>query len=111
MLHDCANGEVPEHAGADLNALIAELQGLLVAQGFRDQATELPALVSTVIQRTALNSSSMRQDVQAGRRTEIDYILGYSCHAAARHGLEAPTLRTLHRRLETHLAMLGLPTN
>ncbi len=111
VLHDCANGEVAERAGADLDALVAELQSLLVAQGFRGQATELPTLVSTVIQRTALNSSSMRQDVQAGRRTEIEYILGYACRAAARHGLETPTLRTLHRRLETHLAMLGLPTN
>ena len=40
-----------------------------------------------VIQATAANYSSMYQDVANQRRTEISYLLGYACQAAARHQL------------------------
>lgn len=111
VLFDCPNGQVPECAGAQLEALLGELQALLLGEGYQKQAAELPCVVADVIRRTALNSSSMRQDVHAGRRTEIDYILGYACRAAARQGLEAPALQALHDAMKTHLAMLGLPTD
>lgn len=109
VLYDCLNGEVPARTGADLNALIHELQLLLQSQGYADQAAELPDVITDVIRKTAKNSSSMRQDVHAGRRTEIDYILGHACRAAEKAGLEVPTMNQLHARLKTHLAMLGLP--
>ncbi len=110
-LHDCPNGEVPMRAGKDLDALICELQTLLRSQGMTEQATELPEVIANVIRRTAQNSSSMRQDVHAGRRTEIDYILGHACRTAEAACLEVPSMIRLHDQLKTHLAMLGLPTN
>ncbi|GGC85818.1 2-dehydropantoate 2-reductase [Halopseudomonas salina] len=108
-LYDCLNGEIPARAGAELDALTHELQSLLQSQGYAEQAAELPDVISTVILKTAQNSSSMRQDVHAGRRTEIDYILGHACRAAEKARLEVPAMRHLHARLKTHLAMLGLP--
>jgi hypothetical protein len=42
--------------------------------------------VQRVILATAANYSSMYQDVRHGRRTEIHYLLGHACRAAARHG-------------------------
>lgn len=37
---------------------------------------------------------SALQDLERGRRTELDEIVGHACRIADRHGLELPTLRT-----------------
>ncbi len=50
---------------------------------------------------TAANTSSMRQDVRAGRRTEIDAINGYVVERANELGLEAPTNRTVTSLIRT----------
>ncbi len=44
----------------------------------------------------------MLQDVEAGRRTEIDYINGYLLRVAERHGLAAPRNRALLQRIKDH---------
>jgi len=52
---------------------------------------------------TGANRASMLQDVEAGRRTEIDAITGVFLDMARRHGADAPTHRavfTLVKRLE-----------
>ena len=51
----------------------------------------------------------MYQDVAAGRRTEISYLLGYACQAAARHQLNLPHLQQLQIRLVDQLLARGLP--
>lgn len=110
-LHDCPNGQALEHAGAMFNPLLAELHALLTSQGVVLSLPELTQRVTAVIQATANNSSSMRQDVHARRRTEIDFILGHACRAARQAGLLTPVLDELHRQLQRHLAALGLPQN
>ncbi|HDZ56198.1 MAG TPA: 2-dehydropantoate 2-reductase [Pseudomonas xinjiangensis] len=109
VLHDCTNGQVPELAGKRLNALTIELRELLGLQGLDISQEELSTMVHDVISRTHSNSSSMRQDVAAGRRTEIDFILGYASRQALLSGLHLPTLQSLYQELRTHLATLGLP--
>ncbi|WP_022964065.1 2-dehydropantoate 2-reductase [Halopseudomonas pelagia] len=110
-LHDCCNGEVLERAGKQMAPLIHELHSLLALHipGYR--LTELSERIHQVIEHTANNSSSMRQDVHARRRTEISYITGFTCQAARQSGLETPVLDRLHEALKTHLATLGLPTD
>jgi len=110
-IFDCPNGQVPARAGADLTALITELQLLLRSQGCLIEAAELPDTLVQVIHKTAANSSSMRQDLHARRRTEIDFILGHACRTAVGQGLEVPAMQRLYAALKTHLAMHGLPTN
>ncbi|WP_304640596.1 2-dehydropantoate 2-reductase [Pseudomonas sp.] len=109
VLYDCRNGDVPAAAGARFDELVAELDGLLRCVGAGLEPGELAARLSRVVQGTAANSSSMRQDVQARRRTEIDFILGHAQRAARLHGLSTPVLDSLVADLQAHLARLGLP--
>ncbi|RQG93977.1 ketopantoate reductase family protein [Natrarchaeobius chitinivorans] len=62
---------------------------------------EAVATMEAVAADTAGNVSSMRQDVLAGRPTEIDAINGYVVDRAEERGLEAPTNRTLAALLRT----------
>lgn len=108
-LHDCANGEVPARAGPAFAPLLAEMHALLVSQGVQLALAELQQQVLDVIQATAANSSSMRQDLRAGRRTEVDFILGYACRTAQQARLDTPTLDALYQQLRDHLGKRGLP--
>lgn len=108
VLHDCRNGGLQAHA-EEVAALCIELVELLNACAQRDAAAGLQAEVERVIAATAANYSSMYQDVAAGRRTEIAYLLGHACREAARHQLELPRLKALAQRLRDHLAARGLP--
>jgi 2-dehydropantoate 2-reductase len=47
-------------------------------------------LVPLVIPKGAAHRSSMLQDVEAGKRTEIDYLNGAVVRMGASHGIEAP---------------------
>ena len=108
VLYDCRNGGLQAHAG-EVAALCTELVELLLACDQSAAAEGLLAEVEKVIGATAANYSSMYQDVAAGRRTEIAYLLGYACREAARRQLVLPQLQALERRLQRHLAARGLP--
>ncbi|SFP23708.1 2-dehydropantoate 2-reductase [Geopseudomonas sagittaria] len=108
VLHDCRNGGLQAHA-EEVAALCAELVELLVACGQADAAVDLQAEVERVIAATAANYSSMHQDVAAGRRTEIAYLLGHACREAAHRQLALPRLQALEQRLRAHLRARGLP--
>lgn len=108
LIYDCRNGEVPERAGEWLTACLAELEQLLRHQGIDDDLTDI---VHQVIRNTAANSSSMRQDLHAGRRTEIDYILGYACRQARHDGLPVPALERLLQSAQAWLHQHHLPTD
>ena len=110
-LHDCLNGQVPDRAGASFDLLLSELHALLNSQGVELALADLRQRVFNVIRATANNSSSMRQDVRAGRRTEIDFILGHACRTARSAGLATPILDSWYHQLQTRLAELGLAQN
>ncbi|KDE57693.1 2-dehydropantoate 2-reductase [Halostagnicola sp. A56] len=57
--------------------------------------------METVAAETRTNTSSMAQDVLAGRRTEIDSISGYVVDRAAERGLETPANRLLTALVRT----------
>ncbi len=110
VLNDCRNGELLKQREA-LHSLCDELVAVLGACDQHDAAQGLEAEVFRVIEATASNFSSMHQDVRNGRRTEISFLLGKACQAACLHGIQAPALNDLLRRLQTHLQHLGLPVD
>ena len=109
VLYSCRNGGLLEHH-CEVATLCMELAELLEYCGQPAAAQDLQSEVERVIQATAANYSSMYQDVAQGRRTEIAYLLGYACAAAARHHCNLPHLSRLHKRLAAHLTAKGLPS-
>ncbi|MCF5507696.1 putative 2-dehydropantoate 2-reductase [Pseudomonas sp. PA-3-11C] len=110
VLYHCRNGGLSAHH-CEVATLCAELAELLERCGQPAAAQDLHSEVERVIQATAANYSSMYQDVANARRTEISYLLGYACQAAARHQLAAPHLQQVHTRLVAHLLARGLASD
>ncbi|WP_330210745.1 putative 2-dehydropantoate 2-reductase [Pseudomonas sp. AM4(2022)] len=110
VLYHCRNGGLNAHH-CEVATLCAELAELLERCGQPAAAQDLHSEVQRVIQATAANYSSMYQDVANARRTEISYLLGYACQAAARHQLAVPHLQQVHTRLVAHLLAHGLASD
>ncbi|XVO86373.1 putative 2-dehydropantoate 2-reductase [Pseudomonas palleroniana] len=110
VLYQCRNGGLQSHQ-CEVATLCAELTELLECSGQPAAAEDLHSEVERVIQATAANYSSMYQDVANRRRTEISYLLGYACEAAARHQLALPHLQQVQARLVEHLRAHGLASD
>lgn len=72
------NGMLAEQAECRelMRAAVDEALREAVARGMEFEADEIHARVIDVARRTADNRSSMLQDIQSGKRTEIDFING-----------------------------------
>lgn len=79
-----------------LEAAAVEVEQVARAKGIEVQEGAWVEKAKTVARRTAKNRSSMLQDVERGRRTEIDAICGHVAEEAAQLGVEAPRNETLH---------------
>jgi 2-dehydropantoate 2-reductase len=91
------NGELAERPElrCTMFALAREAAAVARAEGIdlSDEAAEAAALDAA--RSTAGNVSSMRQDVEAGRPTEVDFLSGAVLRLAARHGLDLPHTRRI----------------
>ncbi len=72
--------------------ILREGENVLSAMGFY---VELEETLRDVIIKTARNRSSMLQDIERGKRTEIDFINGAIIRKADELGIEVPYNRTL----------------
>ena len=100
-LHRCRNGELLDGgaARAPLRALCNELEPALRTLQLWREAQSLLSAVEDVCRQTAANRSSMLQDVDAGRSTEIAFLNGEVLRRAAAHKLQLPINRALVRDL------------
>lgn len=69
---------------------LPELEGLPIDQDCFS-VPELKAVVSDTIEKTAQNSSSMREDMRKGRATEIEYINGWIVRRGKELGIDCGT--------------------
>ncbi|MFT4822396.1 MAG: 2-dehydropantoate 2-reductase [Halioglobus sp.] len=105
-VHRCLNGELKTRAdlAEKLGHLCDEIAAIATAAGQSELAVRLHQQVSKVVSDTAANRSSMLQDIDAKRRTEIDYISGYLIQTAAELNIRA----TLNEELLAEIRKLEL---
>ncbi len=100
-IHQCKNGELaaPEFA-TELANITRELVEIMNKEGIKVDFDSLHTTVMQVVNATAANYSSMRQDVYHQRRTEIDFITGYLLKAAEKHHISTPENAKLYQRIK-----------
>ena len=91
-----SNGALVEYEPGERLLERAVREGTRIAQA---EGVDLPEncveRTRAVAERTATNRSSMRQDVEAGKRTEIEALNGALARRADDHGVDAPVNKTL----------------
>jgi 2-dehydropantoate 2-reductase len=80
--------------------VIEEVQSVLCAADAQGIAAALPAQVRAVCQSTAANHSSMRVDLDSGKRTEIDAIVGWLLSNLTPHPPPTPVLSELYHEVK-----------
>lgn len=95
-IHGVCNGELADDEfQSTIAAVLSELVEVAKTQGIELQEESLSARVYEVIRLTAANRSSMRQDVDHRRKTEIDAINGYLVSLGNRHHIATPANKAL----------------
>jgi 2-dehydropantoate 2-reductase len=87
---------------ADLEAGVREAAAVALADGAEHDPE---ATIEELDEAHAELDSSMHRDVAAGREPELDAIAGSVLRAAARHGLECPTIERLADRVAERAAI------
>ena len=102
-LNRCHNGELEARKSLanQVAPLRDEVAAVCRAQGHVKIAAALPRITAAVIQATSGNRSSMLQDMDAGRLTEIDYITGYLLAVADQHSIDIPLNRALFEAIKS----------
>ncbi|YCO04340.1 2-dehydropantoate 2-reductase [Vibrio sp. VNB-15] len=100
-IHQCKNGEL---AAAEFATKLANLTRELVEVMNKEEIEvdfdSLHTTIMQVVNATAANYSSMRQDVFHQRRTEIDFITGYLLKAAEKYQMSTPENAKLYQRIK-----------
>ena len=92
-----SNGIVlSEHLKETVERIIDECAKVAAAEGIDANSESIRSSVYSVAAKTRQNTSSMLQDAQKGKPTEIDSINGYVVKSAKKHGIPAPINETLY---------------
>jgi 2-dehydropantoate 2-reductase len=78
-----------------MRAAVAETAAVARAEGVAVQDDDIDAVVEMLVGMPAEKTTSMLQDLEAGRSIEIDVITGVVVRKADQHGIDVPTVRTL----------------
>ncbi|AOY88097.1 2-dehydropantoate 2-reductase [Marinobacter salinus] len=100
---NCANGEIltSEFYQQNIDSLCSEIAALMAANGqTKERPQVLRQQIETVAENTARNTSSMRSDTLAGRKTEIDFINGYLVRLGIDAGIPTPVNQMLTEQVK-----------
>lgn len=90
----------PGHMRDLVDAVTREAVAVAQAEGYSIDAGERIALIHDVLVKAGDGKASMLQDLEAGRKTEIDVITGAVLAAAEAHNMPAPVNRALYAIVE-----------
>lgn len=96
-----------DESGALISALVEEGVAAARANDVLIEAAPIHARTQAVMTDHADHKPSMLQDIEAGRRTEIDAISGAIAEAAKRKGVAAPVTETMWRLVKLEEAKQG----
>ncbi|WP_088547424.1 ketopantoate reductase family protein [Paenibacillus aquistagni] len=82
-----------------MRAVYEEVAMIYAREGIHLNEDDWQHLIN-VCQQTAMNTSSMLADVQAGRKTEIDAITGAIIRMAEQHQIDVPLQRVLYQLIQ-----------
>ena len=100
-LENIKNGDINQHIYQEkVRLLISEVVLVAAKEKVTLSESSLLELINTVARNTENNTSSMRADVMAKRRTEIDYINGYVHHLGENHQVATPNNTQLWRDIK-----------
>ncbi len=100
-LNQIKNGDLaqPEYQPL-LHNMTHELVAVMKQEGLDIEFEGLLNTIMQVVNATAENYSSMRQDVFHQRRTEIDFITGYLLQTAKKHHIDTPENLKLYQQIK-----------
>jgi 2-dehydropantoate 2-reductase len=81
---------------------LAECRAVAEAAGYPPRREARERVEAMLTEPGSVNSASMRQDLEAGRRTEADAILGDLLRRAKGFGIAAPLMRAAYTHLQVH---------
>ncbi|MFM4824871.1 ketopantoate reductase family protein [Aeromonas bivalvium] len=100
-LYRIKNGELTGPRFADtLQQICIEVADVMNAEGITTTAEELARRVQSVAGLTADNYSSMHQDLEQGKETEIEAITGFLLARAQAHGIMVPVNQGLYQAIK-----------
>jgi 2-dehydropantoate 2-reductase len=83
-------------------AALAECQAVAAASGFSPRPESRERVQAMLTERGSINSPSMRQDLEAGRRTEAEWVVGDMLRRAGGLDIDTPLLRAAYCHLQVH---------
>ena len=91
-----------EEGKALMTDALAECQAVAAASGHDPRPQSRERVQAMLTEPGSINSASMRQDLEAGRRTEADAIVGDMLRRARAFGISTPLLRAAWCHLQVH---------
>jgi 2-dehydropantoate 2-reductase len=91
-----------EDGDALMRQALAESRAVAAAAGHTPRPQSSEWVEAMMTERGSINSASMRQDLEAGRRTEADAIVGDMLRRARSFGIAAPLLTAAWCALQVH---------
>jgi 2-dehydropantoate 2-reductase len=81
---------------------LGECQRVAEVAGYPPRPQNRERFQAMLTERGSINSASMRQDLEAGRRTEAEAIIGDMLRRARDFGIDTPMLRAAYCHLQVH---------